>query len=85
MKESNTNAGIVTNNLLIGTISQCTKEKSILLVIVQLKKKVEETVKNTAPYGPQHPRKVEIDNAQTNPSNQANDLFSFNFGEAQEQ
>ena len=28
---------------------------------------------------------VEIDNAQTNPSNQANDLFSFNFGEAQEQ
>ena len=28
---------------------------------------------------------VEIDNAQANPSNQTNDLFSFNFGEAQEQ
>ena len=28
---------------------------------------------------------VEIDNAQTNSSNQTNDLFSFNFGETQEQ
>ena len=28
---------------------------------------------------------AEIDNAQTNSSNQTNDLFSFNFGETQEQ
>ena len=30
---------------------------------VKKQKTLEETVKNTAPYGPQHPRKVELDNA----------------------